>query len=269
MVWLPGSRLKRRNELFLGIVPFVAMILIYAWASDLRLSVNANDKLLPSFSAMVDGMMRIGFAIDPASGHYVLIADTLASLARLGAGLGLATLIGLILGTLIGVFPYIRALLGPFVATLSIIPPLTLLPILLIVFGLGDLAKVNLMIIGLAPFLVRDTAGRVQEIPRELFIKAKTLNASTWLTISHVVLPQILPRLLDSVRLSLGPAWLYLISSEAIAASSGLGYRIFLVRRYMAMDVIFPYVVWITLLAFTIDFIVRRISRLLFPWQHR
>ena len=65
-----------------------------------------------------------------------------------------------------------------------------------------------------------------------------------------MVLPQVLPRLLERLRLALGAAWLFLIAAEAIASTEGLGYRIFLVRRYLAMDVILPYVVWITLLAF-------------------
>ena len=55
-------------------------------------------------------------------------------------------------------------------------------------------------------------------------------------------MPQVLPRLIDTVRLALGAAWLFLIAAEAIAATEGLGYRIFLVRRYLAMDVILPYV---------------------------
>ena len=69
----------------------------------------------------------------------------------------------------------------------------------------------------------------------------------------RVILPQLLPRLLVSLRLMLGSAWLFLIAAEAIASTDGLGYRIFLVRRYLAMDVILPYVVWITLLAWLMD----------------
>ena len=98
--------------------------------------------------------------------------------------------------------------------------------------------------------MIRDLALRVCELPREQLIKAQTLGASTWQIALRVVLPQILPRLIDSLRLQLGPAWLFLIAAEAIASDSGLGYRIFLVRRYLAMDVILPYVAWITLLAF-------------------
>jgi NitT/TauT family transport system permease protein len=77
-----------------------------------------------------------------------------------------------------------------------------------------------------------------------------------------------MPRLIDSVRLGLGPAWLFLIAAEAIASTEGLGYRIFLVRRYLAMDVILPYVLWITILAIIIDQCLRLINRRLFPWYN-
>ena len=107
---------------------------------------------------------------------------------------------------------------------------------------------------------------KVQELPREQLIKAQTLGASSWQIALRMVLPQMLPRLIDSLRLQLGPAWLFLIAAEAIASDSGLGYRIFLVRRYLAMDIIIPYVAWITLLAFLMDAGLRGTQRRLFPW---
>jgi NitT/TauT family transport system permease protein len=99
-----------------------------------------------------------------------------------------------------------------------------------------------------------------------LLIKAQTLGASTWTLMLRVVLPQLLPRLLISLRLMLGSAWLFLIAAEAIASTDGLGYRIFLVRRYLAMDVILPYVVWITLLAWLMDWGLKYLTRRAFPW---
>ncbi len=65
-----------------------------------------------------------------------------------------------------------------------------------------------------------------------MIIKAETLGASVWQMVTRLVLPQVLPHLITSLRLSLVPAWIFLISAEAIASTSGLGYRIFLVRRY-------------------------------------
>jgi NitT/TauT family transport system permease protein len=105
-------------------------------------------------------------------------------------------------------------------------------------------------------------------LPREQIAKAQTLGASSWQLMLRVALPQAMPRLIQAVRLSLGPAWVFLISAEAIASDIGLGYRIFLVRRYLSMDVILPYVAWIALLAVAIDLLLAWSSRRLFPWAH-
>jgi NitT/TauT family transport system permease protein len=109
---------------------------------------------------------------------------------------------------------------------------------------------------------------RTREIPEELWIKAQTLGASSWTLILRVIVPQLLPRLLIALRLALCSAWLFLIAAEAIASTDGLGYRIFLVRRYLAMDVILPYVAWITLLAWLIDEALRRLTQWAFPWYN-
>lgn len=146
------------------------------------------------------------------------------------------------------------------------VPPLAILPILFITVGLGEAAKIVLIVIGVAPPLIRDVASRIEDMPPQQFIKAQTLGASSWTIAWRVVLPQILPRLVDAVRMQLGPAWLFLIAAEAIASESGLGYRIFLVRRYLAMDVILPYVAWITLLAFLMELVLLAMQRRAFPW---
>lgn len=261
-------RPRRGAALLLGLLPFIAVVLIYGFASDARLAANPNDKLLPSFQTLGATIQRLATEPSRRTGDIELWQDTAASLRRLGLGVGIAALIGLTFGVLLGTLPYLRAGLSPFVASLSLIPPLALLPILFIVFGLGEVSKVVLIVFGIAPFIVRDLQQRVLELPREQLIKAQTLAANSWQIMLRVILPQVLPRLIDSVRLSLGAAWLFLIAAEAIASTEGLGYRIFLVRRYLAMDVILPYVAWITLLAYLTDLGLKQISRLLFPWYH-
>lgn len=266
---LMNLRPNRGGGLLLGILPFVVLLIAYLIASGIRLADNPNDKLLPGVSALAEAVQQFAFQEDKRSGDIILWSDTAASLQRLGIGLTFAALGGLVFGILTGALPYARAGLSPLIAALSMIPPLAILPILFILFGLGELSKIVLIVIGVAPFVMRDIGMRVGELPTEQSIKAQTLGASTWQTIVRVVLPQMLPRLIDAVRLSLGPAWLFLIAAEAIAATDGLGYRIFLVRRYMAMDIILPYVVWITLLAFVMDALLRQISRRAFPWYQR
>ncbi len=266
---LLNLRPDRSSRLLLGILPFVAMLIVYLLASNLRLTENPNDKMLPAIATFADSIAQLAFHEDKRTGNVILWTDTAASLQRLSIGLALAALGGLVFGILTGVLPYARAALSPLIAALSMIPPLAILPILFIIFGLGELSKVVLIVIGVAPFVMRDIGMRVGELPAEQLIKVQTLGASTWQTILRVVLPQMLPRLIDAMRLSLGPAWLFLIAAEAIAATDGLGYRIFLVRRYLAMDVILPYVVWITLLAFAMDLLLRLLSRKAFPWYQR
>ncbi|MQX36343.1 ABC transporter permease [Roseospira navarrensis] len=261
-----NRRPGRAARVILAALPFALAIGAYAIGSHIRLSENPNDKLLPSFTALADGFTRFAIEPDRRTGDILLWVDTLASLSRLAAGIALSTLLGLVVGIGVGLLPYVRASMAGFLAVLSMIPPLSVLPILFIVFGLGELSKVMLIVFGVAPFLMRDIALRVGELPAEQIVKAQTLGASTWQIITRVVLPQVWPRLIDAVRLSLGAAWLFLIAAEAIASESGLGYRIFLLRRYLAMDVILPYVAWITLLAFTFDWALRHLQARAFPW---
>lgn len=268
MARLINLRPKRRTAVLLGALPFILLVLLYTAGSQVRKAENPNDKLLPSLSELTAAVERMALRPDRRSGRYLLWSDTAASLRRLALGVGIAAAIGLGFGLAIGLLPPVRATLMPFVAALSLIPPLAVLPVLFIVFGLGEVAKVVLVVIGIAPFLIRDLAQRTAELPREQLVKAQTLGAGSWTIVLRVALPQVLPRLITAVRLALGPAWLFLISSEAIAATAGLGYRIFLVRRYLAMDVILPYVLWITLLAFLLDALLRLASRRLFVWAH-
>jgi len=259
---------SRPLKLFLGLLPFVILLFVYIGASQQRLAENPNDKLLPGIDKMVSAMDRLAFEPSKRSGEYLFWQDTGSSLQRLGLGVTISALAGLIVGLINGAIPMVRAGVSPLVTAISLIPPMAILPILFIIFGLGEVSKVVLIVIGIAPFIMRDMQARTLEIPTEQIIKAQTLMANSWQILLRVLLPQILPRLLDSVRLSLGAAWLFLIAAEAIAATDGLGYRIFLVRRYLSMDVILPYVLWITFLAFVIDWLLRLISHRVFPWYH-
>lgn len=264
--WI-NKRPSRAVSVMLGLVPLIMLLLLYMAGSEARLAENEADKLLPSFEQFGDAIKRMAFEPSKRTGEYLFWVDTQSSLIRLGLGVGIAALTGLIVGVLTGALPSVGSTLNPLLTIVSLIPPLAVLPILFIVLGLGELSKVVLIAIGVMPFIARDIQRRTQEIPSEQLIKAQTLGANTAQIILRVILPQIMPRLIDAVRLSLGAAWLFLIAAEAIASTDGLGYRIFLVRRYMAMDVILPYVAWIILLAFIFDWMLARINYLCFPWD--
>lgn len=256
----------RSGGLMLLLLPFIVLMAVYFTASSIRLKVNPDDKLLPSATQMTDAIKEVAFNEDKRTGEYLLWVDTVSSLRRLGIGLVTSAVIALVAAIATGAFPLVSATFSPFITVISMIPPLAVLPILFIVFGLDELSKVVLIVVGITPMIIRDLHARACEIPTELWVKAQTLGATSWTLILRLVLPQLLPRLLVAMRLSLGAAWLFLIAAEAIASTDGLGYRIFLVRRYLAMDVILPYVAWITLLAWLTDELLRRLTQWSFPW---
>ena len=265
-VRLVNLRPGRGGALALGVLPFLILLFAYVVGSNSRLAENPDDKLLPSGTTLIESVRQYAFEEDRRSGDVLLWVDTAASMKRIVAALGISAAFGIAFGLGIGAVPYVRSTFAPFVSALSMIPPLAVLPILFIVLGLGEVAKIALIVIGVTPVIVRDLALRAGELPNEQLIKAQTLGASSWLLAIRVILPQLWPRLIDAVRLQLGCAWLFLIAAEAIASTEGLGYRIFLVRRYLAMDVIIPYVAWITLIAFSMDWGLRVLRAKLFPW---
>ncbi len=267
MRWI-NWHFSKRDRLIAGGAPILLLLVIYLITATARHSANPSDKILPLPSGMAKAMTALLTTPDPLTGNLVFWADTLASLQRLGLGLGIATLFALVLGLLLGSLPPVRATLSPLVTGIAVIPPIALLPILFIALGLGETSKVVLIAIGVAPVMIRDIAAHVGSLPREQIIKAETLGANSWQIIARVALPQAMPRLIQAIRLALGPAWVFLISAEAVASDIGLGYRIFLVRRYLAMDVIIPYVAWIALLAILLDVSLAALSRRAFPWAH-
>lgn len=267
MRWV-NRHVRRNNSILLGALPILLLVLLYLFLAAQRHAANPMDKILPLPSSMAQGMSVLMFQADQLSGQFVFWVDTMASLQRLGLGLGIATLTALVVGLVLGVLPPVRATFGPLVTGIAVIPPIALLPILFIALGLGETAKVALIVIGITPVMVRDIAAHVAALPAEQIVKAQTLGASSWQIMIRVALPQAMPRLIQTVRLSLGPAWVFLISAEAIASDIGLGYRIFLVRRYLSMDVIIPYVAWIALLAIIMDVALAKLSKRAFPWAH-
>src|SRR3989344_5908111 len=123
------------QRITLTLLPFILLIAVYLIASHIRLQDNPDDKFLPSPAKMAESVYRMAFTEDQRTGKYLMLEDTLVSLKRLGTGLSLAAVFGLLLGLNMGLFPGLKALMLSFNIFLSIIPPLAVLPILFIIFG--------------------------------------------------------------------------------------------------------------------------------------
>lgn len=263
-----NGAVSRSGRIILAALPFIALLGIYLWGSYVRHIENPQDKIMPTLSQMAEGIERVALTPD-RDGVIRLWSDTKISLYRFSMGVLIGSSLGIALGLFMGVFPFFEALLYPFVAAFAKIPPLALLPILFILLGVDEPSKITLIFLGISPTIAMAVYLAAKEVPDQVPTKGYTLGASTLEVVFKIIFRVIFPKALDAVRLSLGAAWVYLIAAEGIAAESGLGFRIFVVRRYLAMDIIIPYVLWIGLLGFMIDLSIRWFITWKYPWVNK
>ena len=275
---LVHARPNRVTTIALSWFLFAAGIGLYFYVAQKRHQENPEDRIMPTVKQMFHGMANAGTSPaedeevlpDDASLRQRFLAsmlwkDTVATSRRFLYSI-LLLIPAVLLGLHMGLFPYIGALFLRFVLFSDKIVALSLLPILFIVFGIDELSKIMLIVIGVTPTIILDTFNLTKGVPNEHIVKAFTLGASDFDVAYRVVLRQILPRVLNSIRLNLKAVMLFLFAGEMIASTDGLAYRIALLRRHMGMDVIIPYVLWVALLLFLVDFGMRIVNRKLHPW---
>lgn len=259
---------------WLGAIPYVVILLFYIGISEYETAQNPDQKLLPSVSRIVDKVYD--YSVNPNEEISVpfldkelsvpfLVADTFTSIRRVLLGISLAGFVGLVLGLSLGLIKTFRHLFGSLVTIAAVIPPITILPIIFMTVGVGERGIILLIFIGTFLQITRDVELAVRAIPREYTTKAATLGATRRQIVFRIFMPLTVPRLLDSIRITLGAAWIFAIVAESVIGEVGLGYRIFLVRRFLGMDVIIPYILWIGLIGFMMD---RGIQGLL-NWRYR
>lgn len=270
---------NRTWTLLLSWCLFTLGVGLYFYASQKRHLENPEDRVMPTISQMVHGMTDATLkpAEDDDSGvpdnaslrqrffASMLWKDTVATSRRFIYSI-LLLIPAVILGLHMGLFPYVGVFFLRFVLFFDKIVALSLLPILFIVFGIDELSKIMLIVIGVTPTIILDTFNLTKGVPGEQVVKAFTLGASDFDVAYRVVLRQIAPRVLNSIRLNLKSVMLFLFAGEMIASTDGLAYRIALLRRHMGMDVIIPYVLWVALLLFLVDLTMRLVNRQLHPW---
>lgn len=198
--------------------------------------------------------------------HCRLWTDTIASGKRFFEALAILFL-AVLLGLYMGIFPCWEVIWFRFMIFFSMINPLALLPIIFILLGVGEISKISLMAIGVFPAICKDTYLKVKALPQELIVKAMTLGASNMEIAHKIAFRQIFPQVLDTIRINFQQLIVFLLVAEALAADAGIGYRIFIVRRYVAMDIIISYVIWIALLAYLLDWSVRYLIKRRYPWS--
>ena len=269
-----NARPSRTATWILSWFLFAAGIAAYVVIAKERHRENPEDRVVPTFAQMGQGLYEAAFGPDEEAQrealpqrfvHSMLWQDTVASGKRFGWAM-LLLIPAVVLGLHVGMFPFFGVFFLRFILFFDKIIALSVLPILFIAFGIDELSKVMLIVIGVTPTIILDTVNLSKSVPKEQIVKGFTLGAGNFAIAYRVVLKQILPRILNSIRLNLKAIMLFLFAGEMIASTDGLAYRIALLRRNMGMSTILPYVLWVALLLFLVDFSMRLLNRRLHPW---
>lgn len=197
-----------------------------------------------------------------------LWTDIGISTMRVVAGWALSALIALPLGLFIGSFRSVQALLEPLTDFIRYMPAVAFVPLVMVWVGIGEGAKVAVIFIGTFFQMVLMFAEDVRRVPLTQIEAAQTMGATRQEVIEQVIVPSAKPALLDTLRVTMGWAWTYLVVAELVASSNGLGYAILKAQRFLQTDKIFAGILLIGLLGLLIDQAMRALHRHAFPYLY-
>jgi nitrate/nitrite transport system permease protein len=147
-----------------------------------------------------------------------------ASLKRVAVGFGLAAVVGIPLGFMIGRFSFMAGMFNPIISLLKPVSPLAWLPIGLLVFKAAHPAAIwSIFICSIWPMVINTAIG-VQRVPQDYMNVARVLNLSEWKILTRILLPSVLPYMLTGVRLAIGTAWLVIVAAEMLTGGVGIGF---------------------------------------------
>jgi len=195
-----------------------------------------------------------------------LLTHLSLSLQRIILGFLLGAVPGVILGLLMGWFKGVRAFVDPIIAATYPIPKISLLPLLLIIFGLGETTKVVIVAIGGFFLVLITTAHGVVQIDPVMIQAAQNYGATGWKLFTKVILPASLPSIFTGLRLSLGVSLIVIVAAEFVAAKRGIGYLIWISWQTLSVGKMYVGLVVIAILGVLFTRGLERLGRALMPW---
>ena len=257
--------LKRQTNIALGFASVLILMAAYTWLSYNQHLTNPGDTTIPSWPQLWEGCKEM-VSVNQRSGERWLVVDTLATGKRLALGLSLSVVGGVLLGLYMGSISWLQAIAVPQLSFMSKIVPTAALAVFFVMVGTDLKMFVTMIVFGVLPALALSVHLAVKEVPEELIHKAYTLGASQTEVIWNVVFPTILPKVIDLIRLAIGPAMVYLLAAELLVSDEDFGYRIRLLSRRLDMDVVYPYLVLLAAFGFSMDTGLKLLRTWLCPW---
>lgn len=249
-----------------GILLFLLCYSILSWRQTQK---NESQGVLPGLSGFVEGFDSItkSRGSEKAPKPSWLYKDFKATYWRLSAGLTCGTILSIVLGIAMGAYRGVEAFFSPVITFMSKVPPTAMLGVYMVLFGTKLELYVAMVGLGVFFTMVQSIFQSVKtDVGADQIDKAYTLGASEFEVITEVIWRQILPRIIDNIRLHIGPAMVFLIAAEMLFASEGFGYTIRQQARLVNMNVVYIYLAILGFTGLFFDWALLRCRQWLCPW---
>lgn len=251
--WLP---LRQLQPLAVWVSP-AALLLVWYWAARQQW---VPEQILPAPAAVWESFLDL---ID--SGE---LQDNLSiSLFRLLVGFGIGAVSGLLVGVLLAISPGVRAYLGLTFEMLRHIPTLVLIPMLILLLGIGETFKIVILVKAVFFPVAQAATDAVRNIPRGFIEVGRVYQLKPWDFYRTILLPATVPPVLTGMRIALGRAWLILVAVELLAADAGIGQMMEFARQMLRLDIVLVGVVLTGVIGFSLDKSLRLVERRLMRWR--
>lgn len=254
--WRRAER-QRRNQRLLTIASPIFLLLLWELLSRTEL---IDSRFFPPPTSIVGTFWDLA-----VSG--TLAAHVGISLTRILMGFLAGTVPGIVIGLLIGMYRPIRAFMSPLIMALMPIPTLALMPLIMIVFGIGETSKI-VTIAGSVFFpVVINTAAGVASIDRAYLDVARNYGAGPKQFFTRIALPGALPVMMEGVQMGQAIALLTIVAAEMIGANQGIGYLIWSSYKVFNFQPMYVGLILISFFGYLFSILLRGLQRRLIPWQ--
>jgi NitT/TauT family transport system permease protein len=250
-------RRKAMQERVIAILSPIAALVVWQVLAD---AAVINQRYVPSPLHIIEAAGAL-----TASGE--LWRHVGASLARLAVGFVLGAVPGILLGIVMGLSRHIRAALEPLIAAIYPVPKIALLPLLMLVFGIGDGSKIAVVAISVLLLTVINTVAGVMSIEKVHFDVGRNFNAPWPRLFLRVIIPGALPTIFAGLKISLGFSLIVLVSAEFVASRVGIGFLIWSSWETLQVERMFVGIIVITILGVGSSFLLRECERYFIPWR--
>jgi NitT/TauT family transport system permease protein len=251
------ARRSRGRERLIGVLSPAVFVLL--WEASARVGL-VDARFFPAPTSVIGEFGKL-------VGSGELWANLWASLQRLGWGFLLGGVPALLLGVVMGLYRPIRAAIDPLVAATYPIPKSAILPLILLIFGLGEASKVVMVALGVFyPVLINTISGVVQ-IDRIYLDVGRNFRASRWQLFRTIALPGAMPSIMAGVKLGVGMGLILIAIAEMIGAKEGIGYMIWNAWQILSVETMYVGLAVIALLGYLFTLALDELEVLILPWR--